>query len=168
MLGIEVHADELGQLAHVVVGRAGLDPVVERLIEFAVGLEPLAAGVLHRADRLLQQRAVGGDGQVDAPADHLAGQAVMVALGIEAEERDPEAVLAARRAVATAGVAAGPHEHRHHVEPEAERGLNRGLGDLDRHRERLAAERDGSAWSCRPPAGRNVAPSRRRASGRPR
>ena len=47
-LGIEVDAHDLGQLGDVVVGGAGLDPVVERLVELAVGLEPLAAGVLAR------------------------------------------------------------------------------------------------------------------------
>ena len=67
----------------------------------------------------------------------------MVALGVEAEERDAEAVLAARRPVAASGVAAGPHEDRHHVEPEAERRLHRRLRDLDRHGDRLAAEGDG-------------------------
>ena len=46
-------------------------------------------------------------------------------VGVEAEEREPEAVLAAGRAVATAGVAAGLHEDRHHVEPEADRRLDR-------------------------------------------
>ena len=66
----------------------------------------------------------------------------MVAFGIETEERNPEAVLASGCSVATAGVAAGPHEDRHHVEPEAQGRLHRGLGDLDRHRERLAAELD--------------------------
>ena len=108
--------------------------MVERLVELARGLEPLAAGVLHRADGLLEQGAVRGDRQVDPPADHLAGQPVMVALGVEAEERDPEAVLAAGRAVAAPGVAAGPHEDRHDVEPEAERRLRRGLGHLHRQR----------------------------------
>ena len=80
----------------------------ERLVELAVRLEPLAAGVLDGADGLLEQRAVGGHGQVDPPAAHLAGQAEVVALGVEAEEREPEAVLAAGRAVAAPGVAAGP------------------------------------------------------------
>ena len=94
--------------------------------------------------------AVGGDGQVDAPAAHLAGQAVVVAGGVEAEEREAEAVLAPGRAVATAGVAAGLHEDRHHVEPEAER---RRLGRV-RHR------RPGPSTSWPPKAtARVVSPS---------
>ena len=88
----------------------------------------------HGADGLLQQRALGGHGQVDPPAAHLAGEAVVVAVGVEAEEREPEAVLAAGRAVAAAGVAAGPHEDGHHVEPEADRRVDRRLRDLDRAR----------------------------------
>ena len=132
VLGIEVDAHHGGQLGHVVVGRAGLDPVVQRLIELARRLEPLAAGVLNRTDGFFEQGAVGGDGQVDAAAHHLTSQTVMIALGIEAEERDPEAVLASRRTVARARVASGPHEHRHHIEPEADGRLRPGLGDLDR------------------------------------
>ncbi len=66
----------------------------------------------------------------------------MVALGIEAEEGDPEPVLAPGGTVATAGVAAGPHEDRHHVEPEAERRDGRRLSHLDRDLDRLAPEGD--------------------------
>ena len=78
----------------------------QRLVVLAVRLEPLAAGVRHGADRLLQQQALRGHGQVDAADADLAREAVVVAVGIEAEQRKPEAVLAAGRAVAAAGVAA--------------------------------------------------------------
>ena len=54
----------------------------------------------------------------------------MVPLGIEAEERDPEAVLAACGPVAASGIAARPHEHRHHVEPEAKRRLTAACATL--------------------------------------
>ena len=153
LLGIEVDADDLGQLGDVVVGGAGLDPAVERLVELAAGSNRLPPVCVHGADRLLEQRAVGRDGQVDPAADHLAGQAEVVALGVEAEERDPEPVLAARGAVAAPGVAAGPHEDRHHVEPEAERRLHGRLRDLHRHGDRLAAEGDRQASSRRRPPG---------------
>ena len=73
---------------------------------------------------------------------HLAGEAVVVAVGVEAEQRQAEAVLAAGRPVAAARVAAGPHEDRHHVELEADRPVDLGVLDLDRHRDRLAAELD--------------------------
>ena len=68
LLGIEVDAHDVGQLAGVVVGRAGFDPAVQGLVELAVGLEPLAAGVGHGARRLLEHRAVRRDGQVDPAA----------------------------------------------------------------------------------------------------
>ena len=66
----------------------------------------------------------------------------MVPLGIEAEERDAESILAACRTVAAPRIAAGPHEDGHHVEPEAERRLHRRLRDLHRERDRLAGEGD--------------------------
>jgi hypothetical protein len=61
------------------------------------------------------------------------GEAEVVALRVEAEEREVEAVLPAGRAVAGAGVAAGGGEHRHHVELERNRaGFFRVLdGDRD-------------------------------------
>ena len=124
--------------------------------ELARRLEPLAAGVRHGAGGLLEQQALGRDGEVDAPAADLAGEAVVVAVGVEAEQREAEAVLAAGRAVAAAGVAAGPHEDRHHVELEADRRLDRGLRDLDRDLDRLAAEGDRRARSRRRrPGGRS-------------
>ena len=70
----------------------------------------------HRAHGLLQDQALFGHGQVDAAIAQLAGEAEVIALGIEAEQREAEAVLAAGRAVAAAGVAAGPHEDGHDVE----------------------------------------------------
>ena len=106
-------------------------------VELAGGLEPLAAGMRHGAGGFFEQGALGRDGPVDPAADHLAGEAEVVAVGVEAEERDAEAVLAARGPVAASGVAAGPHEDRHDVEPEADRGMHGRLGDLDRHGDRL-------------------------------
>ncbi len=67
----------------------------------------------------------------------------MVAVGVEAEQREAEAVLAAGRAVATAGVAAGPHEDRHHVELEADRRIDGRVLYADRHVDVARFERDG-------------------------
>ena len=142
--GIEVDADDLGQLGDIVVGRPGLDPAVERPVQLAVRLEPLAAGVLAR--RRWPSRASvlsAGTARLTRRPTHLAGQAEMVALGVEAEEREPEPVLAARGAVAAPGVAAGLHEDRHHVEPEAERRLTVACATFTGKVTRLAAERDG-------------------------
>ena len=101
----------------------------KRLVVLAVGGEPLAAGVRHAAVGLLHQQALARQRQIDAAEADLAREAVMVAVGIEAEQRQVEAVLAAGRAVATAGVAAGPHEDRHHVELEADRPIDRRVLD---------------------------------------
>ncbi len=110
-------------------------------------------------------RLSSGDGEVDAPAADLAGEAVVVAVGVEAEQRQAEAVLAAGRAVAAAGVAAGPHEDRHHVELEADRPVGRGVLDRHRHRDRLAADTRPSAPSRRRPPGRDVGRRASRAPG---
>ena len=165
-LGIEVDADDLGQLGDVVVRDAGLDP--------ADG----ASGRARSPARTACRRCAGrrrsafsssvlsdGNGQVDPPADHLAGEPEVVALGVEAEERDPEAVLAARRAVAAAGVAAGPHEDRHHVEPEADAAAaTLAWATLTGTVDRLAAEGDGQR---RRAVGRGVEGRARRASRAP-
>ena len=67
----------------------------------------------------------------------LAGDAVKVAVGVVAEEREAEPVLPAGRAVAGAGVAAGGHEDRHDVELEADGLARRGGG-----RERRCSDGD--------------------------
>jgi hypothetical protein len=97
-----------------------------RFVELGLRLEALAARVLDGARRLLDQEALLGDRDADAAAGHLAGQAEPVAVGVEPEEREAEAVLAARGAVAGAGVAAGAHEDGHHVELEADRAVGGG------------------------------------------
>ena len=53
-------------------------------------------GVSDVAERLLEQQALGGQGQVDASRTHLAGDSVVVAVGVEAEQGEPESVLTAR------------------------------------------------------------------------
>ena len=74
--------------------RAGFEPADEQLVVLAARLEPLAAGVRHLAGRLVHDQAVVGRGEVDAPAAHLAGDAEVVAVGVVAEQRQPEPVLA--------------------------------------------------------------------------
>src|SRR2546426_110103 len=60
-----------------------------------------------------------------------AGKALVIAVGVVAEQRQAEAVLAAGRAVARAGVAAGPHEDRHDVELEADGAVGLGFFNSD-------------------------------------
>ena len=114
--------------------RALLQPAQQRRVEFAVGLEPLAAGVRDRARRLAQEQAFLGNGEVHPPARLLAREAEVVAVRIEAEEREAEPVLAARSAVARAGVAAGAREDGHHVEAETGRTIRERHAHGDRFR----------------------------------
>ena len=91
------------------------------------------AAVRNRVAGLLHQQALLDEREVESSAADLAGEAVVIAVGVEAEQRQPESVLAAGGAVAASGVAAGLHEDRHHVELEADRGrLHRPL-DVDGH-----------------------------------
>jgi hypothetical protein len=95
-----------GDFALVVFG-TGADPVDEGLVGGAVFFEELAAGVGNGSDGLGEEQRLLGQGEIDPAAGVFAGQAEVVALGIEAEQREVEAVLAAGGAVAGAGVAAG-------------------------------------------------------------
>ena len=111
--------------AHV-VGRPGLDPGEQRLGEVAVPFEPLAAGVGHGAGGLEKQEALRGGGRVHPPTGNLLDRAAVVAGGIEPEQREHVAILAAGRAVAGSGIASGPEEDRHHVAAKPGHGRIRG------------------------------------------
>ena len=105
LLREHLDADRLRRVLRVARG-AGLEPADEEQVVLAARFDPLAAGVRHLAGRLVHDEAVVGRGEVDAPAAHLARDAEVVALGVVAEQRQAEAVLARGRAVALAGVAA--------------------------------------------------------------
>ena len=111
-----------------IVGRARLDPAQQRLVIFGVGFEAAAAGVRDRASGFQQQQTLFGNGEIEAAADDLLREAVVVARRIIAEERQMEAVLADGRAVASTAVAAGAEEDGHDVETKTGRG---GLGRID-------------------------------------
>src|SRR5262249_29393600 len=111
-------------------------------IQLAVRLESLAAGMRNGTGGFLKHRALGWDRPVDPAADHFTRQAVVVALGIETEQRDPEAVLAAGGSVAASGIAACPHEVWHHVKPKAQRRVHGCLRDLHWKADTLAAKFD--------------------------
>jgi hypothetical protein len=51
--------------------------------------------MLNRADAFLDDEAFFGDREVDAAADLFAGQAIVIAVGIEAKEREAKAIFAA-------------------------------------------------------------------------
>jgi hypothetical protein len=103
-----------------VIGRALLDPAQEGLVEFGIVLEAAASGVRDHAGGLHEEQALFWGSEIDAAADDLLGEAVVIASGIVAEEREMEAVFTDRGSVATAAVAAGAEEDRHHVQAEAD------------------------------------------------
>ena len=92
---INFHVHHRGHIARV-FGRAGLQPLNHGLVEIAVGFDGFAAGVLHAAGGFFEEEAVVGEGEIDAATDLFARDAVVIAIGIEAEHGEAEAVLAAR------------------------------------------------------------------------
>ena len=96
-------------------------------------VEALAAGMRNLAGSFFEQQAARGKSQVEAPAGNLAGQTVIVPVGIEAEERQAKTVLATRGTMTAADVAAGVHEDGHHVELETDREIDFHVLDGDGH-----------------------------------
>ncbi len=121
---LDLDAGGLGDFAFVILG-AVTDPADEGFVERAVRREKFPAGMGDGADGFCHEQGIFRDGEVDSSAGHFRGEAVVVALGIEAVEAEVEAVLPARGAVAGAGVAARGGEHGHDVELE---GNGAGLG----------------------------------------
>jgi hypothetical protein len=82
---VQFDRDRLGHVRRVLWG-AGFQPADESLVRLVAGLEPLAAGVRYFAGRLLDHQALGRDRDVDAATRHLAAEAVVIAVGVEAEQ----------------------------------------------------------------------------------
>jgi hypothetical protein len=103
LLGEDLDAGDLGDARGVVLGAVG-DPLEDGLVVLRVGVVELVARMRDGADGLLDERALLGDGEVDAAAlMSVAGQTHVVAVGVHAEQGEAEAVLAAGGAVAAAG-----------------------------------------------------------------
>ncbi len=111
-------------------------------MEVAVFFEALAPRVGDGAEALLNDQTFPGKREVDPPADAFLRQPVVIALGIVAEEREVEAVLAARGAVTAPGIAARFHEHGHDIEPEAQRPLDLRVFNHDGHGQFVSLEFD--------------------------
>ena len=101
-----------------------------------------AALVRHAAQGLLQHQAGVGVAAVGAAAEHVAGQLQVVGRGVEAAQAQLEAVLARRRAVAGAGVAAADVHGGDHVVAEADRLRLVEVLHRERRADRLAAGLD--------------------------
>ena len=119
------------------------DPLAETGEVGVIGRELAAAAVRHRVGRLLEEQAVVGVGEIDPAIDEFPRESEVIDLGVESKEREPKPLLAPGGAVAAAGIAAIPHQDRHHL------GVERDLGGLRRNgvglgltREALNARRD--------------------------
>src|SRR5207248_1847519 len=93
------------RLRRIIGNRPRGDPLANRLVLGTVGPQPHAATVFGLSRRLLEEQARGGVVDVHAAPAELAQEALVIASGIGAEERQPEAVLALHRTVARPAVA---------------------------------------------------------------
>ena len=124
-----------------IVGRAVLDPSHERVVVRRADVYLFAAGVWHGLGGFFDKQTLGSQGEVQPARAKLASDAVVIAVGIVAKKRQHEAVLPPGRAVARAGVAAGPQKNWHHIQPEANAARLGGIDHLDRHNQLVTSER---------------------------
>jgi hypothetical protein len=115
-----------------------LDPRVEDLVLPRALFHALTAFVRHLRGGFQQEETLLGSDSVEATTGEIVGERRVVPLRVVAAQRELEAVLAFRGSMASAGVAPGAREDRHHVPDEAR--VER-LGDsahLDREGDTLA------------------------------
>ena len=93
-------------------------------------------GAFFKDETVMYQR------EVEPPAIELPCQPMVVPIGVEAEQGQPEAVLAAGRSMAAPGIAAGLHEDRHDIELEADGPVHCGIFDRDRQGDGFSLELD--------------------------
>src|SRR5262249_34348208 len=120
------------------LGNAVLQPALQEVVLAAVDLDALAAAVLHRQGRLLQEDAALRVGDDEAAAVGAGDDLGVVEGGVEAEQAQLEAAAAVLGAVTGALVAAGAGQHRHDLAAEADRHVGRGPPDLHRDDHLLA------------------------------
>ena len=120
----KLDAFDRGRLARI-GRRSRFEPLMNGAIVVAFGLEPFSAGVRHGPGRFEQYEALLRNRQIDPAETGFARQPKVIARRVVAEQRQPEPVLAARRAVACARVAARTHPDGHHVKLKADRRRDR-------------------------------------------
>ncbi len=125
-----------------VISRAVLQPAHEGFIERTLRGNHFAAGMRHATGRFLEQQTIVRQGEVNAPPKIFARDVFVIALRIEAKQRQPKTILAARGTVTTAGIATALCKSRHHVEAEPHGAFLGGFLHLHRHGERAAAKLD--------------------------
>ena len=102
---------------------AGGDPLFQDLVFERILGEAFAALVGHGGGRFEEHQALIGLRGVDAPAEHVADQGVIVEVGILTAQGNLEARLAVGVAVTRAGVTTAFRQHGHDVIAEADRRL---------------------------------------------
>ena len=96
----------------------------------------------HFTRGLFEHQALFGQREIDPACNRLTGEPVVVAVRIVAEQREAEAVFAARGSVATAGIAARLGEDGHDVFNEADRLFGFGTFDFNWDEPRFALKLD--------------------------
>ena len=76
-----------------------------------ISVEKFTAGVRYGTTAFSEEEGVFRNGEIDAAARLLPGNAIVVTLGVIPEERKHEAILAARRSMAGSSVAATGSEN---------------------------------------------------------
>ncbi len=112
-----------GRVVFVAVGHALQNPAPHQPVGVRILLQPGAAAVRGRADRLEQQQALIRRGRKQPPAAALFDQVLEIFPRLEAQQRQLEAVLPARFAVAAAAIAAQFGEDRHDLIGEVDQRL---------------------------------------------
>jgi hypothetical protein len=121
--GLARRGGQLGDSARALpVRRALPEPFAEQAIFPGVHGEPHTAPVGDLLRGLLQQEALIGVFEVNAPARAFPGDGLEILIGLVAEQREPEAAFAAEGPVARSGVTSGPAEQAHDVTLEIDGG----------------------------------------------
>ena len=122
-----------------VVGRPLCDPIANKAVEVAVGVEPAATLVRgERCSFLENQTAIRGNA-VDSPTAHFSRESLDVEGGVVPPQTEPEAVLPGRRAMTRPRVAPRLREDRDDLPREADP-LRGGAGRRETEREHCGGE----------------------------
>lgn len=121
----------VGDFGIVIDERALADPFEHDFVGGAAFFKQLAPGVRHIAHGFGDEQGFLGQGEIDAASGELMGDAEMIAVRIEAIQRELEAILAAGSAVAGTGIATSGGQHGHDIELEGNFACDVGLFDGD-------------------------------------
>ncbi len=93
----------------------------------------------HGTESFLHYQALLGDGQIHAAPYAFASESEIIPIGIVAEQRKSEAILAAGGTVTRTRVAPGLHKDRHDIELKADGAFECSMLDAHRNSECAAA-----------------------------